>query len=226
METQFTLAKSNLQLALANTEMLEDALRDRGATTRDVGWRRSRPPGDLEPPFTPNNVPAPTPATPRSATVPQPQTAPPKDTRFLARFRFGATPPTTQTTPPQTSPVSPARQTGDPRSHLTSASVPNLALAAGERQLPALSINPPSNPTSQDNTPYMGVAGPHSAATPGAPPSAVYPSAPPPSAASPVPVQPSGPHPGPPGGGMQTYSGPGGTFYVAGGGVNSWQVSG
>lgn len=41
LQTEATLAKSNLQLALANNEMLEDALK-RDATNhgRDIGWRR------------------------------------------------------------------------------------------------------------------------------------------------------------------------------------------
>ncbi|EMD33830.1 hypothetical protein CERSUDRAFT_117898 [Gelatoporia subvermispora B] len=41
LQTELTLAKSNLQLALANNEMLEDALRRDGAGhARDIGWRR------------------------------------------------------------------------------------------------------------------------------------------------------------------------------------------
>lgn len=41
MQTELTLAKSNLQLALANNEMLEDALkREGGGHAKDVGWRR------------------------------------------------------------------------------------------------------------------------------------------------------------------------------------------
>ncbi|KAJ3534344.1 hypothetical protein NM688_g7152 [Phlebia brevispora] len=41
LHTELTLAKSNLQLALANNEMLEDALRREGAGhAKDVGWRR------------------------------------------------------------------------------------------------------------------------------------------------------------------------------------------
>ena len=41
LQTELTLAKSNLQLALANNEMLEDALkRDGLGHSRDVGWRR------------------------------------------------------------------------------------------------------------------------------------------------------------------------------------------
>lgn len=41
METSLKLARSNLQLALANNEMLEDALkRDGFGKGKDVGWRR------------------------------------------------------------------------------------------------------------------------------------------------------------------------------------------
>ncbi|THG92473.1 hypothetical protein EW026_g8438 [Hermanssonia centrifuga] len=41
LQTELTLAKSNLQLALANNEMLEDALkRDGPGHSKDVGWRR------------------------------------------------------------------------------------------------------------------------------------------------------------------------------------------
>ncbi|KZV77847.1 hypothetical protein EXIGLDRAFT_694290, partial [Exidia glandulosa HHB12029] len=44
-ETTPTPTKSNLQLAIASKEMLEDALHNRG-NSKDVGWRRSKPPGD------------------------------------------------------------------------------------------------------------------------------------------------------------------------------------
>lgn len=40
LETSLTLAQSNLQLSIANNEMLEDALR-RNSSSKDVGWRRS-----------------------------------------------------------------------------------------------------------------------------------------------------------------------------------------
>ncbi|KAH9940372.1 uncharacterized protein BXZ73DRAFT_42639 [Epithele typhae] len=40
LQTELTLAKSNLQLALANNEMLEDALRRDPGHNKDVGWRR------------------------------------------------------------------------------------------------------------------------------------------------------------------------------------------
>ncbi|KIJ39739.1 hypothetical protein M422DRAFT_780955 [Sphaerobolus stellatus SS14] len=40
LETALTLTRSNLQLALANNEMLEDALKRTGENGKDVGWRR------------------------------------------------------------------------------------------------------------------------------------------------------------------------------------------
>ncbi|GJJ12472.1 hypothetical protein Clacol_006714 [Clathrus columnatus] len=40
VETALMLAKSNLQMALANNEMLEDALKQAGPNVRDIGWRR------------------------------------------------------------------------------------------------------------------------------------------------------------------------------------------
>jgi hypothetical protein len=41
LETNLTLSKSNLQLALANTEMLEEALKRNPGGSGDVGWRRN-----------------------------------------------------------------------------------------------------------------------------------------------------------------------------------------
>ncbi|KAF7312125.1 putative exo-1,4-beta-xylosidase bxlB [Mycena indigotica] len=41
LEVQLNVAKSNLQLVIANNEMLEEALRSGGGNGRDVGWRRS-----------------------------------------------------------------------------------------------------------------------------------------------------------------------------------------
>ena len=41
LETNLTLTKSNLQLALANTEMLEEALKRNPEVSSDVGWRRN-----------------------------------------------------------------------------------------------------------------------------------------------------------------------------------------
>nr|GAT60988.1 predicted protein [Mycena chlorophos] len=41
LEVQLNVTKSNLQLVIANNEMLEEALRSGGGNGRDVGWRRS-----------------------------------------------------------------------------------------------------------------------------------------------------------------------------------------
>lgn len=40
LETALTLTRSNLQLALANNEMLEEALKRSGMNGKDVGWKR------------------------------------------------------------------------------------------------------------------------------------------------------------------------------------------
>ncbi|EIM81016.1 uncharacterized protein STEHIDRAFT_125313 [Stereum hirsutum FP-91666 SS1] len=118
LETSLTLAQSNLQLSIANNEMLEDALR-RNSSSKDVGWRRSardqsqpsasgrntpmqpsgRPSldeaearnGSLEsPPL--SSTTAPESGNPTTPTVLTPTTAPPPsgDSRFF-RFRFNST---------------------------------------------------------------------------------------------------------------------------------------
>ncbi|EJD42362.1 hypothetical protein AURDEDRAFT_152935 [Auricularia subglabra TFB-10046 SS5] len=152
METSLTLTRSNLQMAIANNEMLEDALRNRG-TSRDVGWRRSRPPGDpiLEasaststPPNSAAFPASPNPPTPHHPPPPAPQ----KEGRFLSRFRFGGSSSPQQ----QSSPVSPrppghshsvddaSFHPGPPSSnganHLTSASLPYLPLDPPQPQPP------------------------------------------------------------------------------------------
>ncbi|OCB90433.1 hypothetical protein A7U60_g2354 [Sanghuangporus baumii] len=118
-ETQLKLAKSNLQLALANNEMLEDALRRESAIgSKDVGWRRrserpesrqghhakepsdslgSRPPsrqGSVSVQSTPTSEVIASPAPPESpivkpATSPVPSQPVQQDSRFF-RFRFGS----------------------------------------------------------------------------------------------------------------------------------------
>jgi len=41
LETMLVLSKSNLTLAIANNEMLEEALKREGGTSgKDIGWRR------------------------------------------------------------------------------------------------------------------------------------------------------------------------------------------
>ncbi|KAL5506991.1 hypothetical protein ACEPAH_6447 [Sanghuangporus vaninii] len=119
LETQLKLAKSNLQLALANNEMLEDALRRESAIgSKDVGWRRrserpesrqghhakersdslgSRPPsrqGSMSVQSTPTSEVMASPAPPESpivkpATSPVPAQPVQQDSRFF-RFRFGS----------------------------------------------------------------------------------------------------------------------------------------
>ncbi|KAH7093973.1 hypothetical protein BKA62DRAFT_53243 [Auriculariales sp. MPI-PUGE-AT-0066] len=240
LETQLQLAKSNLQLAQANTEMLEDALRDRGANSRDVGWRRSKPPGEVE------GQPAIGPRTPSTPQQQQQQQQPLKDTRFLARFRFGATSGSTPV-PQQQEPSPDSPQPTDPRSHLTSASLPSLPLsnANGEpytqQQQQQQTQSPDSAGSgSRPTLPQLNV-GPASGTAPhypGAPPNTAYPGytgpqAPPPplSAASPIPrpatahpSMPVHPHPHARTTSMasapystqthMTFPGPGGTFYV------------
>lgn len=41
LEVQLNVSKSNLTLITANNEMLEDALKQRDATTQNLGWRRT-----------------------------------------------------------------------------------------------------------------------------------------------------------------------------------------
>jgi len=41
IEVQLNVAKSNLQLVIANNEMLEDALKRDSGQSKDVGWRRT-----------------------------------------------------------------------------------------------------------------------------------------------------------------------------------------
>ncbi|KAI0708925.1 hypothetical protein C8T65DRAFT_708447 [Cerioporus squamosus] len=101
LQTELTLAKSNLQMALANNEMLEDALKRDPGHSKDVGWRRmSAREQNLKAEAEADRrrstdsltstdlLPAPdhSPVVPRSATMPSP--APSNENRFF-RFRFG-----------------------------------------------------------------------------------------------------------------------------------------
>ncbi|KAI0633493.1 hypothetical protein C8Q77DRAFT_1057843 [Trametes polyzona] len=148
LQTELTLAKSNLQLALANNEMLEDALKRDPGSSRDVGWRRmsareqhlkaeaeaerrrstdslasaelssTSPTLSLHSPAAPEPSPMPM----RSATVPSP--APGSENRFF-RFRFGSGSGSTSSHPssPRLSGTQSPNMNG---SHLTSASLPSL----------------------------------------------------------------------------------------------------
>ncbi|KZV98676.1 hypothetical protein EXIGLDRAFT_293426 [Exidia glandulosa HHB12029] len=171
LETTLTLTKSNLQLAIANNEMLEDALRNRG-TSKDVGWRRSRPPGDpiLEQAAgtgSPSLAAATPPSQPVSPNPPQQ-----KDSRFLSRFRFGSSSSGSGSangtaSPKQTSPVSPlppahsqsiddsyvqqsqppalTNGNGNGANHLTSASLPSLPLDPTSPLPPSNAVSPNPN---------------------------------------------------------------------------------
>jgi hypothetical protein len=134
LQTELTLAKSNLQLALANNEMLEDALkRDGPGHSKDVGWRRWSAKEQRERELAADSrrqstdslgsvdVVAPSP----QQTSPATSTAEP---RFF-KFRFGNSATTPGTQSPRLSgsmsPLPPASYA----SHLTSASLPSLVPA-------------------------------------------------------------------------------------------------
>lgn len=155
LQTELQLTKSNLQLALANNEMLEDALKQQGHV-KDVGWRRAsarerelqaeedrRRSMDStlssETAMSPVVAP-PSPAFPSSSrpTSPKPTNSvsplPSSEGRFF-RFRFGSN--ASSTTHPS-SPRLAASNGYSPltngAAHLTSASLPSLAATAPDRQ--------------------------------------------------------------------------------------------
>ncbi|KAA1475086.1 hypothetical protein DENSPDRAFT_407555 [Dentipellis sp. KUC8613] len=155
LETSLTLAQSNLKLALANNEMLEDALR-RNSSSKDVGWRRSsRETSSLTHTPPAPSAPAPSPVSrtsldeeKRSLDSPDVENAasPSQDSRFF-RFRFSSgrsTPTQGHSPPPQTksilngvrSPVVPSPGV----SHLTSASLPSLLPGANTKELDDLKV--------------------------------------------------------------------------------------
>jgi hypothetical protein len=118
IQTELTLSKSNLQLALANNEMLEEALkRDTSGRGKDLGWRRQQQfSHDMDRSST-------------SSEVDRQSIDPPtssdnggvnQDSRFF-RFRFGGSGSGRNT--PQ---VSQAAQNGILPNHLVSASLPVL----------------------------------------------------------------------------------------------------
>src|SRR6266850_4170806 len=155
LETQVTLAESNLTLALANNEMLEDALKS-SSLPKDVGWHRSSrdansmrspplPPASFSP-VTAASQPASqsqttsideneaqegpdSPGSDRdSAAAPSPAPTPQPDSRFF-RFRFTgsgrSTPTQSLNSPPRAS--RPLRASHPTAAgHLTSASLPSL----------------------------------------------------------------------------------------------------
>lgn len=132
LQTELTLAKSNLQLALANNEMLEDALkRDGPGHSKDIGWRRWSAKEQKEREMAADSrrqsteslgsadLASPTPS-------PLPSTAEP---RFF-KFRFGANSTPGSQSPRMPGAMSPSLSNGPTHvSHLTSASLPSLVPA-------------------------------------------------------------------------------------------------
>ncbi|TDL24292.1 hypothetical protein BD410DRAFT_786401 [Rickenella mellea] len=160
LETSLKLAKSNLQLALANNEMLEDALkRDGPGLAKDVGWRRwseregaerqrayrmsldgpNTSSGSQDGFFTPNQgngTPSSSspvsPAIPIHSPSPNPVPSPsPNPDGIFRRFRFGSGTSATGTSSRGHSP--PARASLD-HAHLTSASLPSLVSGPSKRE--------------------------------------------------------------------------------------------
>lgn len=149
LQTELTLAKSNLQLALANNEMLEDALKRDPGSSRDVGWRRwgakEQKERELESAKrrsstdSTHSIDVVTPSTAAagiaSPTIPASATT--SDGRFF-RFRFGNNGSNSGTTTPNYPPSprisgssiqgvsSPTVNGNFHSSHLTSASLPSL----------------------------------------------------------------------------------------------------
>ena len=154
LETQLTLAESNLTLAIANNEMLEDALKS-SSLPKDVGWHRSSrdtnsmrspplPPASFSP-VTAASQPASQsqttsideneaqegPDSPRSdrdsAAAPSPVPTPQSDSRFF-RFRFTGSGRSTPIQAPNSPPRASRQQRGSHpmAGHLTSASLPSL----------------------------------------------------------------------------------------------------
>ncbi|OBZ70699.1 hypothetical protein A0H81_09314 [Grifola frondosa] len=146
LQTELTLAKSNLQLALANNEMLEDALkRDGAGHVRDIGWRRwsareqkereeadrrrsadSRHSAEMSsssPVMQQSPVPEHSPV-PRSATIPS--TAPTEGRFFKFRFGNGSAIVSSPSSPRISGSQSPSVNGNVYSAHLTSASLPSL----------------------------------------------------------------------------------------------------
>jgi hypothetical protein len=128
IETQFTIVQSNLKMAAANNEMLEDALK-RHSASKDVGWRRApaarmsvdeASADDAHPNWPDSAPPTPPPNQPN-------QTKPSEDSRFF-RFRFssGRTTPVQLSTPSSPPPTATRLPGTTSPGHLTSASLPSL----------------------------------------------------------------------------------------------------
>lgn len=136
LEVQLNVAKSNLQLVIANNEMLEDALkRDTSGQSKDVGWRRTsgreaeNPRASLErSQSVEHHTPSSDPSPPPSASIPTTQ-----DNRFF-KFRFSGN--TNTNSRPASRPGTPSGSSSQVSSpqisgvqphHLTSPSMPSLS---------------------------------------------------------------------------------------------------
>ncbi|PPQ81424.1 hypothetical protein CVT25_015928 [Psilocybe cyanescens] len=137
LEVQLNVAKSNLQLVIANNEMLEDALkRDTTGQSKNVGWQRTsgreaeNPRASLEHQSVEQYTPSSDPSPPPSASTPTTQ-----DNRFF-KFRFSGGTTTTNNSRPASrpgTPSGPSSQVSSPQIpgvqpyHLTSPSMPSLS---------------------------------------------------------------------------------------------------
>ena len=122
LQTELTLCKSNLTMAQANNEMLEDALRRDSARAKNVGWGRQSVALSVldDDGRSTKSLDAERPATPKQPTNVSPTIHPPQgqEGRFF-KFRFGST------TPSSSSGFS--TPNGVHPSHLSSASLPSLS---------------------------------------------------------------------------------------------------
>ncbi|KAF7326815.1 Sec2p domain-containing protein [Mycena sanguinolenta] len=110
LELQLNVTKSNLQLVIANNEMLEEALKSGGG--RDVGWRRSSGVANTDRPASVASQSQHSPPGPPPGESPTEGSS--SNSRFFKTFFNGTRPSTpTQPAPPQTQ-------------HLTSPSLPSL----------------------------------------------------------------------------------------------------
>lgn len=129
LQTELTLAKSNLSLALANNEMLEDALKRDGGNSKDVGWRRMSAKEQRERELAADSRRQSTDSIGSAEVVPSPilnspNPPPTAEPRFF-KFRFGSSTPGTQS-PRMSGSMSPIPSASTHASHLTSASLPSL----------------------------------------------------------------------------------------------------
>jgi len=122
LQTELTLCKSNLTMAQANNEMLEDALKRDSVRARNVGWGRQPVTTSVldDDGRSVRSLDAERPGTPNQPTSVSPTIHPPQgqEGRFF-KFRFGTTTPS-----PSSGFASP---NGVHPSHLSSASLPSLS---------------------------------------------------------------------------------------------------